>query len=109
MRQLIGALALATALSVSAPAFAADTFPVIIEHALGSTTIEAKPERVVTWGWSAQDVAQGIPEKVLKRAAENVSSPGPKRPLPIMALPRPPSCQTSPNRRSKPSRLWRPT
>ncbi len=35
---------------------AADTFPVTIEHALGTTTVEAKPERVVTWGWSTQDV-----------------------------------------------------
>ncbi|WP_052715681.1 ABC transporter substrate-binding protein [Devosia chinhatensis] len=39
-----------------APAQAQDAFPVTIEHALGSTTIEAKPQRVVTWGWSAQDV-----------------------------------------------------
>lgn len=38
------------------PAQAADTFPVTIQHAFGTTTIEAKPERVVTWGWSAQDV-----------------------------------------------------
>lgn len=37
-------------------AFAEDVFPVTIEHGLGSTTIAAKPERVVTWGWSAQDV-----------------------------------------------------
>lgn len=44
----------ATALAM--PAFAADAFPVTIEHALGTATIEAKPQRVVTWGWSAQDV-----------------------------------------------------
>jgi iron complex transport system substrate-binding protein len=56
MRSLTGALALATTFSVCAPAFAAGTFPITIEHALGSTTIEARPERVVTWGWSAQDV-----------------------------------------------------
>lgn len=47
--------ALAAALSL-APAWAADTFPVTIEHALGTTTIQAKPTRIVTWGWSAQDV-----------------------------------------------------
>lgn len=35
---------------------AADTFPVTIEHALGTTVIDHRPERVVTWGWSAQDV-----------------------------------------------------
>ena len=54
MRILIGATALAAL--ATAPALAEDTFPVTIEHALGTTTIEAKPERVVTWGWSAQDV-----------------------------------------------------
>lgn len=48
---VLGAFALTTA-----SAYAADTFPVTVEHALGSTTIAAKPERIVTWGWSAQDV-----------------------------------------------------
>lgn len=48
-------LALVTGLALS-PALAEDSFPVTIEHALGTTTIEAKPQRVVTWGWSAQDV-----------------------------------------------------
>lgn len=32
-------------------------FPVTIEHAYGTTTIEAEPERIVTWGWAAQDAA----------------------------------------------------
>lgn len=45
----------ALAVSVHA-AVAEDSFPVVIEHALGTTTVEAKPERVVAWGWSAQDV-----------------------------------------------------
>lgn len=40
----------------SMAANAADSFPVSVEHALGTTVIEARPERVVTWGWSAQDV-----------------------------------------------------
>ncbi|SMQ63266.1 iron complex transport system substrate-binding protein [Devosia lucknowensis] len=51
----IAFLALA-ALAASSPAIAEDAFPVSIEHALGTTTIESKPVRVVTWGWSAQDV-----------------------------------------------------
>jgi iron complex transport system substrate-binding protein len=32
-------------------------FPVTIEHAFGETTIDAKPERVVTWGWGSADAA----------------------------------------------------
>ena len=49
-------VALVAAVAAVAPAQAADTFPVTIEHAFGATTIGAQPERVVTWGWSAQDV-----------------------------------------------------
>ncbi|WP_432509806.1 iron-siderophore ABC transporter substrate-binding protein [Kineococcus sp. SYSU DK001] len=44
-------------------------FPVTIEHALGSTTIEAEPQRIVCLGWGSQDVVWalggqpvGIPE-----------------------------------------------
>lgn len=44
------------ATALSTPVLAQDAFPVTIAHALGETTIDAKPERVVTWGWSAQDV-----------------------------------------------------
>ena len=32
-----------------------DAFPVTIEHAFGSTTIEKEPQRVATLGWSDQD------------------------------------------------------
>jgi iron complex transport system substrate-binding protein len=49
-------LVLAAAL-LAVPANAADTFPVAIPTAFGDVTIPSKPERVVTWGWSAQDVA----------------------------------------------------
>jgi iron complex transport system substrate-binding protein len=38
------------------PAASGD-FPVTIEHALGETTIEAEPERVVTLGWGSSDAA----------------------------------------------------
>lgn len=37
-----------------------DAFPVTIEHALGETTIESEPERVVTWSSSNQDVALAL-------------------------------------------------
>ncbi|MCI3923997.1 iron-siderophore ABC transporter substrate-binding protein [Paenibacillus sp. TRM 82003] len=47
----------------------AGAFPVTVEHALGSTTVDAAPERIVTWGWGSQDVLWalglqpvGIPE-----------------------------------------------
>lgn len=35
-------------------------FPVTVTHALGTTTIDAKPERVATIGWSNQDVALAL-------------------------------------------------
>jgi len=38
----------------------AGAFPVTIEHALGSTTIESAPERVATVGWGNHDVALAL-------------------------------------------------
>ncbi|WP_052023078.1 ABC transporter substrate-binding protein, partial [Actinotalea ferrariae] len=32
-------------------------FPVTLEHAFGTTTIEERPQRVVTWGWGTADAA----------------------------------------------------
>ncbi len=32
-------------------------FPVTIDHAFGSTTVETAPERVVAWGWGSADAA----------------------------------------------------
>ena len=43
-------------LASTATVMAEDTFPVTVTSALGEAVISAKPERVVTWGWSAQDV-----------------------------------------------------
>lgn len=39
---------------------AAEAFPVTIEHAFGSTTVESAPERVVTWGWGSTDAALAV-------------------------------------------------
>jgi iron complex transport system substrate-binding protein len=44
-------------LASTAGVIAEDTFPVTITTALGQAVIPEKPERVVAWGWSAQDVA----------------------------------------------------
>lgn len=38
----------------------AGAFPVTIEHALGTTTIESEPKRVVTLGWSDADVVLSL-------------------------------------------------
>jgi len=54
MRKIL--LVAAALLPLAPAAFADDAFPVVVEHVYGATTIAAKPERVVTWGWSAQDV-----------------------------------------------------
>ncbi|WP_199443108.1 iron-siderophore ABC transporter substrate-binding protein [Umezawaea beigongshangensis] len=45
-----------TGASAGQTAAAGDSFPVTIEHALGSTTISAKPERVATVNWANQEV-----------------------------------------------------
>ena len=37
-----------------------DAFPVTVEHALGTTRITQEPSRVVTLGWSDQDVALAL-------------------------------------------------
>ena len=39
---------------------ASSTFPVEIDHALGTTTIEQAPERVASIGWGNQDVALAL-------------------------------------------------
>jgi iron complex transport system substrate-binding protein len=54
---LIRTLALAIPLAFAASAVFAQDFPVTLEHAWGSTTIEAEPQRIVTWGWSNEDAA----------------------------------------------------
>ncbi|MBA8816809.1 iron complex transport system substrate-binding protein [Microbacterium halimionae] len=39
---------------------ASDAFPVTIESALGSATIDEAPTRVATWGWSSQDAVLAL-------------------------------------------------
>lgn len=41
----------------SAGSGATDEFPITIEHALGTTTIEEEPVRVATWGWGSTEAA----------------------------------------------------
>lgn len=43
-------------IAAAGPAALAQDFPLTIDHAYGQTTIEARPERVLTWGWVAHDV-----------------------------------------------------
>ncbi|WP_116996635.1 iron-siderophore ABC transporter substrate-binding protein [Desertimonas flava] len=61
------ALAVVTAAGVAAPALSsaaasqspetdAAQYPIVIEHALGTTTIESKPERVATVNWANHEV-----------------------------------------------------
>lgn len=51
------ALAIVIPLVFATSAAIAQDFPVTLEHAWGSTTIEAEPTRVVTWGWGNEDAA----------------------------------------------------
>lgn len=68
----VAALALTTALAAcssptadpgGSPAASTSTdaaFPLTIDHAFGSTTIESRPERVVTWGWGSTEASIAV-------------------------------------------------
>lgn len=58
-RTLVAALVVTLGASVAA---AQDAFPVTIAHAYGETTIPAKPQRIVTWGWATQDAVIALGE-----------------------------------------------
>jgi iron complex transport system substrate-binding protein len=59
LRQTLFALALTLATGVGA--YAQD-FPVTIAHVYGETTIPSEPQRIVTWGWSNEDVVIALGE-----------------------------------------------
>ena len=58
----IRSLTLAISLTFSVTAAFAQAFPVTLEHVWGTTTVEAAPQRVVTWGWGNEDavIALGV-------------------------------------------------
>ncbi|QYO78224.1 ABC transporter substrate-binding protein [Devosia salina] len=59
IRSLVLSAVIGLAMAVAAQA---QSFPVTITHAYGETTIPAKPQRIVTWGWAAQDAVIALGE-----------------------------------------------
>ena len=55
-------LLLALPLTCAATTAFAQAFPITLDHAWGSTTIESEPKRIVTWGWAAQDAVIALGE-----------------------------------------------
>lgn len=58
---LLAAAALG-ATALAGPAAADDSYPVQFTHAFGETTLQAKPERIVTIGWMTQDAVLALGE-----------------------------------------------
>ena len=57
--------------SESSPAAAQDGYPIVIEHALGTTTITEKPERVATVNWANHEVPLALGVVPVGMAAAN--------------------------------------
>ncbi|MBL8596759.1 MAG: iron-siderophore ABC transporter substrate-binding protein [Devosia sp.] len=58
----LGLAAIGIAAALTAPAAAQDTYPVTFTHAFGETTLAARPERIVTIGWTTQDAVLALGE-----------------------------------------------
>lgn len=58
----IGLAALGTVVASATGAPAQDAYPVTFTHAFGETTLTAKPERIVTIGWTTQDAVLALGE-----------------------------------------------
>ena len=61
MSKLLHTILIAATLTFATTAQGQD-FPVTIPHAFGETTIPAKPQRIVTWGWASQDAVLALGE-----------------------------------------------
>ncbi|RJK94865.1 iron-siderophore ABC transporter substrate-binding protein [Vallicoccus soli] len=59
------------AASTPAPSAEADQFPLTIEHALGTTTIEERPERIATVNWANHEVPLALGVVPVGMAAAN--------------------------------------
>ncbi len=59
---LVRSVVVAIVLACSATFGFAQEFPLTLRHAYGETTIPAKPQRIVTWGWAAQDAVIALGE-----------------------------------------------
>lgn len=56
----------------SAQAGAKATYPIVIKHAFGTTTIEKKPERIVTVAWANHEVPLALGCRSVLRAPISV-------------------------------------
>lgn len=59
LRSLIVSVVVSLGMVIAAQA---QSFPVAVQHAYGETVIPAKPQRIVTWGWSTQDAVIALGE-----------------------------------------------